>query len=198
MLFTVIVSANHYLLDAGGGMLAVALATVVALVLERGHAHLARTPTVTVAAPIPSTTVNSIRAKTVLESQKGTTMNLSRTDPTDTSLIRQKLLDMRADVRQRRDHLIVAGHDMELDPDWIASPSSERDQVLTSMFEQELREIDATLARLASGTYGRCANCGQDIPPRRLQALPAAALCVTCQSIADNQNNRAGGRTNVA
>ena len=42
MLFTVVVSANHYLLDAVGGALAVALATVVALILEPGHARLRR------------------------------------------------------------------------------------------------------------------------------------------------------------
>ena len=40
MLFTVVVTANHYLLDAVGAALVVALATLIALVLKPGHLHL--------------------------------------------------------------------------------------------------------------------------------------------------------------
>jgi RNA polymerase-binding transcription factor DksA/membrane-associated phospholipid phosphatase len=198
MLFTVIVSANHYLLDVVGGALTLGLATVLALVLEPGHMHLARIRVVPVAAPIPSTALHSTRTKKVSESQKGTTMNLPPTDLFDQSLVHQRLLDIRTDLLQRRERVIIAGRDMDLDPDGIALPSSERDQILTSMFDQELREIDAALTRLVAGAYGRCARCAQAIPPRRLQALPAAALCVTCQSNADRHANHAGGRTNAA
>jgi membrane-associated phospholipid phosphatase len=72
MLFTVIVSANHYLLDVVGGALTVGLATLLALVLESGHMHLARTRVVQVAAPIPSTALHSTHTKKVSGSQKGT------------------------------------------------------------------------------------------------------------------------------
>jgi membrane-associated phospholipid phosphatase len=41
MLFTIVVSGNHYLLDAGGGLLVVMLAGMSALALEPGHRHLA-------------------------------------------------------------------------------------------------------------------------------------------------------------
>jgi len=198
MLFTVIVSANHYLLDAVGGALAVVLATVLALVLEPGHMHLARTRVVPVAAPISSTALHSTRTKKVSGLQKGTTMNLPPTDPFDQSLVHQRLLDMRADLLQRRERVIIAGRDMDLDPGGIALPSSERDQILTVMFDQELREIDAALTRLVAGDYGRCASCAQAISPRRLQTLPAAALCVTCQSNVDRYAIHAGGRTHAA
>ncbi len=42
MLFTVLVDSNHYLLDAAGGALIVALTTLIALVFEPDHAHLRR------------------------------------------------------------------------------------------------------------------------------------------------------------
>jgi DnaK suppressor protein len=32
-----------------------------------------------------------------------------------------------------------------------------------------------------AGTYGRCANCGKEIPEERLQAVPYAQFCVNCQ-----------------
>jgi DnaK suppressor protein len=45
---------------------------------------------------------------------------------------------------------------------------------------RELEELDAARERLAAGTYGLCASCGDPIPTGRLQVLPAATLCVPC------------------
>lgn len=42
-------------------------------------------------------------------------------------------------------------------------------------------EIDAALARIEAGTYGRCVSCGTDIPEERLEFRPFAAGCVSCQ-----------------
>jgi DnaK suppressor protein len=38
----------------------------------------------------------------------------------------------------------------------------------------ELREVQAALERLDSGTYGLCMKCGEPIDPQRLKALPTA------------------------
>lgn len=48
---------------------------------------------------------------------------------------------------------------------------------------RELREVEAALARMADGTYGECADCGQDIGFARLQAYPTAARCIRCQTL---------------
>ncbi len=45
-----------------------------------------------------------------------------------------------------------------------------------------LDELDAALARIDAGTYGRCSGCGDAIPAERLEAIPAAESCVSCQS----------------
>jgi RNA polymerase-binding transcription factor DksA len=45
---------------------------------------------------------------------------------------------------------------------------------------QELRDIDAALARIEAGTYGKCENCGGEIEEERLRALPTATLCTKC------------------
>lgn len=45
----------------------------------------------------------------------------------------------------------------------------------------ELRQVEHALTRAASGQYGICEDCGREIPPRRLQIIPAATLCVACQ-----------------
>src|SRR4051812_27400248 len=44
-----------------------------------------------------------------------------------------------------------------------------------------VKEIDAALARIDGGTYGRCVSCGMDIPPERLEFRPFAEACVSCQ-----------------
>lgn len=45
-----------------------------------------------------------------------------------------------------------------------------------------ITEIDRALEKLAAGTYGICDRCGQAIPEARLEARPAAGLCVGCAS----------------
>ena len=46
---------------------------------------------------------------------------------------------------------------------------------------EELAEIDAARARIATGTYGTCEECGEAIPLARLRALPASRFCLPCQ-----------------
>lgn len=58
------------------------------------------------------------------------------------------------------------------------------DPVAVTLSAQLLRtidEIDAALARIDAGTFGRCLSCGIDIPAERLQLRPFAAACVPCQ-----------------
>lgn len=50
---------------------------------------------------------------------------------------------------------------------------------------EELRAVQGALGRLRRGEYGRCQNCGQQISPARLEALPHAALCIDCQTRAE-------------
>jgi RNA polymerase-binding transcription factor DksA len=45
---------------------------------------------------------------------------------------------------------------------------------------QQLALVDAALARIADGTYGRCTVCQRPIPDERLEVVPWAATCVAC------------------
>jgi DnaK suppressor protein len=50
----------------------------------------------------------------------------------------------------------------------------------------ELRQVEAALQRLQAGTYGRCVDCGIDIPDARLHAAPEAERCIACQEAAEH------------
>jgi RNA polymerase-binding protein DksA len=47
---------------------------------------------------------------------------------------------------------------------------------------KEIQQIGEALKRIAKGTYGVCAQCGADIDPKRLKALPNATRCISCAS----------------
>ena len=51
----------------------------------------------------------------------------------------------------------------------------------------EIEEIDRALVKLEAGQYGRCEQCGKDIPQSRLEAVPAAAMCMTCAQAGEKQ-----------
>jgi RNA polymerase-binding protein DksA len=57
----------------------------------------------------------------------------------------------------------------------------ELDYTLEENAEAVLAAIDAALARIEAGTYGKCQNCGQDISPERLEAIPWATRCINCK-----------------
>lgn len=51
---------------------------------------------------------------------------------------------------------------------------------LASDGRRRLEEIDAALARLEAGTYGRCERCDEQIETARLEARPATTWCIDC------------------
>jgi DnaK suppressor protein len=63
-----------------------------------------------------------------------------------------------------------------------ANVDREMDLHLSAQARATVAEIDRALAKIADGTYGLCEECHQPIPEARLEALPYAALCVSCKS----------------
>jgi len=55
-------------------------------------------------------------------------------------------------------------------------------EALAAKLRETLGEVEHALAKLDEGKYGRCENCGKPIQPARLEAMPAARLCIDCAS----------------
>jgi RNA polymerase-binding transcription factor DksA len=92
-----------------------------------------------------------------------------------------RLAALRGDYRGFVDASRDTNADDEHDPEG-ATIAFEREQVgaLVRQAEQHLAEVEAALARVADGTYGRCAVCGRPIPAERLEVRPTASTCVGC------------------
>jgi DnaK suppressor protein len=105
--------------------------------------------------------------------------------------------DLRHGLRESCDGTFSDGADGVLDP-VDSGELSFQDEIrfaLISMKTQTLIRIDDALARLADGRYGRCDDCGQDIPEARLRAMPFALRCTRCEELRENterQRQRSG------
>jgi DnaK suppressor protein len=76
-----------------------------------------------------------------------------------------------------------ANADDEHDPEG-ATTAFERQHVaaLLDQARRQLAQVEAAIARLEAGQYGRCERCGQPIAAARLTARPAASTCIRCAS----------------
>ena len=51
----------------------------------------------------------------------------------------------------------------------------------TDAIRQNVRKVQEALDRIREGTFGGCEQCGGEISPARLKAIPWARNCVSCQ-----------------
>lgn len=102
---------------------------------------------------------------------------------TDHSKYKIALLKRLSELDKRL-HAIEAELDAPHSKDWEdAAVEREGDEVLEglgSSGQEEIRRIQAALARVREGEYGFCVKCGDEIAAARLDVVPDAPLCSTC------------------
>jgi len=106
---------------------------------------------------------------------------------TSHAVLRDQLQEERSRVREQ---LARLGHgdqpDLAFDENFADSGqvTAERGEVeaLSGQLSETLTDIEDALAKFDNGTYGECESCHQRIPEARLEAMPAARLCIQCAS----------------
>lgn len=73
-----------------------------------------------------------------------------------------------------------------------------RDTSLQEAERRELVAIERALAKMATGNFGICEECGDEIPSRRLMVLPEARLCAHCQAFEERQNSKINTKARAA
>jgi len=100
--------------------------------------------------------------------------------------LRCKLLSHREVSLARRDRLSAQRQELlqrsSLGPQEPSIDSSEaaRLEGLGRLEDLTLARIDASLQRMAGGTYGTCARCHGAIETERLRAMPDVSFCSGC------------------
>jgi len=96
--------------------------------------------------------------------------------------------ELQSGVAQTQQNLRAAQTDYGKDEGDRANTSLAReiDLAQKSRDRAVLALVDAALKRISEGTFGNCLNCGQEINPKRLEALPWVRCCITCQELIDD------------
>lgn len=98
-------------------------------------------------------------------------------------------------LRHRREELANTGtaplgSELQADREPLADPNdraTQEEEYSLQLHAQNrerrlLHKIDEALLRLDSGIYGYCADCGEEIGAKRLEARPTATLCIECKT----------------
>ena len=98
--------------------------------------------------------------------------------------------DLRAGMAQADFNNPIAQHDYGKDEGDRANTSLAREIHVGKKSRDRalLAAVHAAIERINAGTFGECLNCGQDINVKRLEALPWAKYCITCQELIDGAN----------
>jgi DnaK suppressor protein len=68
------------------------------------------------------------------------------------------------------------------------SNNSMVESVIVQQQQQELKQINIALGKIASKEYGICAMCEDDIGFQRLKVKPHAIYCIDCREIVEKNN----------
>ena len=88
-------------------------------------------------------------------------------------------------VERTEDYGREADRDVSQDPADKASNSYTKELLFSQSTNERntLKLIEEALGRLAEGSFGDCINCGEEITPKRLDAIPWAPHCIRCQEL---------------
>ena len=106
------------------------------------------------------------------------------------TVARKRLEEMRAELDrtisilqgERPAPLAGAGYPQDSADAGSTLSEADRTEAILHSARGQRDEVLAALVRIDQNSYGRCIDCGGDIPEGRLDARPDAARCVGCQA----------------
>jgi RNA polymerase-binding transcription factor len=110
-----------------------------------------------------------------------------RLSKTDVEQFREQLETQRAEDKQslRRTEEEQKGLAADRPPELgdFCIESADREYLFERVNQQRrlLNRIERSLERIHSGTFGECITCGEEIPRKRLNAMPSTEYCLQCQ-----------------
>lgn len=103
--------------------------------------------------------------------------------------LQQRYLELRKEVRGELErsgderYVDIAGSVADPGDDSVADMLLDLNAAIVDRQVREMREVEATLKRLAELDFGDCIECGGEIGFDRLMAYPTAQRCIRCQEL---------------
>jgi DnaK suppressor protein len=107
-------------------------------------------------------------------------------------LERRRVLQAEVDARISKGRAGRAGHNAEggdMMDSTAADVESDIALSLIQMHAETIARVNHALARLDAGQYGLCTECGDEISVQRLNALPFAVRCQSCEQTREQAQN---------
>jgi DnaK suppressor protein len=111
-------------------------------------------------------------------------MNKKRSD-----YYRKKLVEKRDSFLSALDRHVHSGREADQDVAQDPADKASNSYIKELLFSQSTTDkhvltlIEEALVRIEAGGYGTCVSCGKEIQEKRLEAVPWARHCITCQDL---------------
>lgn len=100
---------------------------------------------------------------------------------------RKNLEDKRAQLLKNAEETL--NDEMQFDPNDLPDEMDQASTEYLQSFQFRLRgrdkafldKIDRAIAKIGSGEFGICEECGEEISLKRLEARPETSLCIKCK-----------------
>jgi RNA polymerase-binding transcription factor DksA len=99
--------------------------------------------------------------------------------------------DIEGDTATRNEEL--ADYDQHPADTGTEMHEQELDETTDMILADEERQVKLAQERLADGLYGKCVDCGREIPAERLEAVPEAIRCIDDQRRYEAELRARGG-----
>jgi len=102
-------------------------------------------------------------------------------------IFKKRLEDRQRELRHIMNRTAQDGRDADLESAQDIADRAANSYNKEFLFSQSnnerqlLQMVDGALLRIREGTFGECISCGQEINPKRLEAVPWTRHCIECQ-----------------
>ena len=100
---------------------------------------------------------------------------------------KKRLEDRQRELRHAVSRTAQDGRDADLESAQDIADRAANSYTKEFLFAQSnndrrlLGMVETALSRIREGSFGECINCGNEINPKRLEAVPWTRYCIDCQ-----------------
>jgi len=102
-------------------------------------------------------------------------------------VFKKRLEDRQRELRHTMNRAAQDGRDADLESAQDIADRAANSYNKEFLFSQSnnerqlLQMVDSALDRIRERTFGQCVSCGEEINPKRLEAVPWTRHCIECQ-----------------